>query len=243
MAAYRSGQRGKIDEERIVKEELAEAIRILAQGGVFTETFGHVSVRRADRKSMLILGHKHDHKGTLGETTAKDIIKIDFDGNILEGAMEPPGEYFIHSEVYRLREDVEAIVHAHPLVSMAFGVAGKPLIPVDQRAARFYPFVPVYDHAGQINSSQIGHEMAKSLGSNCALLLRGHGTVVVGGSLQDAIVSSFLLERNAQVVLWATALGGCKGLQSEDFSGTLVRGTTGNPAHVYAYYQKLAERK
>jgi ribulose-5-phosphate 4-epimerase/fuculose-1-phosphate aldolase len=190
-----------------IKRQVARAVRTLAGGEILTLTVGHVSCRIPGTVHFAMLGHAHAKFLTLDQVSEEQIIVVDMNGNVVEGSLEPPGEKYIHTEIYRRRPDVQAIVHGHPDLSMAFGVAFRKIIPVHHRAMQFHPEVPLLDYSGQIDTPELGAQVAEAIGESAALLLRGHGVVVVGESLTDACVSAFSLEKNCQVLMMAAQLG------------------------------------
>lgn len=199
-----------------LKEKIAEMIRILAAGEILTLMKGHLSCRLPGTDEILILGHTHRSGKTLAGIIGSDIVTIDLDGNLIEGAIHPPGERFIHTCIYRRREDVGAVIHAHPYVSMAFAVAGVRIIPVHHEAIAFSPCVDILDYAGQIDTEETGLMVAEALQGRTALLLRGHGSVVVGSDPEEACCNAFELELNAKIQLQASLLGTPKTVTPEE---------------------------
>lgn len=212
------------------RKKLAQAIRTLAGGGVLTLTVGHAAWRLEDGR-ILMLGHAHKSYKTLDSITEEEIIVIDSEGNVVEGNYETPGEVYIHTEIFKARPDVMSVVHGHPLMSEVFGIAGREIVPVDHRSAMFASGVPIMDFAGQIDTVELGRECAQILGDRTAMLLRGHGQIVVGETLEDACANAFLLEDNAAKLYMALQLGGAKPLQSNEIRRK-------KPTSVWAYYVK-----
>lgn len=211
--------RGKSIDE--VKTCLAEAVRILAKGEILMLTVGHVSQLVSPDGPIVILGHAHKQGKTLSQVTVDDFVTIDMEGKLIEGNLNPPGERFIHTEIYRARPDVGCVIHAHPLASMPFGVAGVEIIPVFARAVQFGRRVPIWDYPGQIDTAGKGEELARNLGQGKALLLRGHGVVVVGKTLEETCLDAFMLEMNAEIQLKATVLGVPRPVTPEEVYGRL----------------------
>src|SRR4030095_12186553 len=109
-----------------MREELVDAIRMLERAG-FIDHSGHGSVRRDD-------GSFHINSGASvrGALTVDDIVTVDLQGTLLEGAARPPLEFHIHSEIYRARPDVRAVLHLHPQWSTLLtltGVKDRPVYP------------------------------------------------------------------------------------------------------------------
>ena len=122
---------------------------------------------------------------------------------------------FIHGEIYKARPDVVAIVHTHAPALIPFGISKVPLKPVYHRSAFIAAGVPVFEireRAGMtdmlIRDQALGRALADALGNHPAALMRGHGAVVVGPSLQRVVGRSIFLPLNATLQMQAAALGG-----------------------------------
>jgi ribulose-5-phosphate 4-epimerase/fuculose-1-phosphate aldolase len=196
--------------DRALTRQLVLANRILYARGV-VDGFGHVSVRRPD------------HAGTffLSRSRAPALIEEDdidcygLDGEPLQGTTGKPYlERFIHSEIYLARPEVMAVVHSHSPSVIPFGVTGERLRPVfhmsgflGSGSAHF----EIRDTAGDsdllIRSPALGKALAASLGSCACVLMRGHGSTVVGTSLEHAVYRAVYTEVNARLQAAAMALG------------------------------------
>ncbi len=191
-----------------IKERVAVGVRILAHEGIFPLALGHVSEKVPGENLICILsGAVHDAGGTLDNIGAAEVVVINLDGQLVEGEMEPPGERFIHTEVYRSRPDVRAVVHAHPPMAVALSAAGQEVLPITARSASFAPRVAIFPYHGQINNPAIGAKVATALGKAHALVLRGHGSVTAGESLEEACMHAVTLEETARQQWIAAAFG------------------------------------
>lgn len=192
-------------------EDLVAANRILADQGV-VDAYGHVSARHDRNPGRYLLAR--DLAPAL--VTADDIIEYDLDSNPLDArGRSQYRERFIHGEIYRARPDVRAIVHNHSPALIPFSLGKVPLRPVFHMAAFIVEGVPVFDaprdlgiHQLLIESPQLGQALARTLAAKPAVLIRGHGTAVVGASLPMAVGRSVYLERSARIQTDAIALGG-----------------------------------
>lgn len=190
-----------------LRDQLVTANRILANNGII-QGFGHVSVRLPDSDAMLISVSRSP-----AFVTHPDIVKMDFDGNVLEDQDgRPYKETVIHRAIYRNREDVEAVVHHHAPPVMPFTVTDRKLQPVFHMAALFHDGVPTfrdYDpEFGQlVVTEDEGERMADVLGEKRAQLLDGHGANVTGGSLKETIIATVYFVMNAQYQLQALQIG------------------------------------
>lgn len=192
-------------------DDLVIANKILYQQGV-VDGFGHVSVRHDRDPDRFVMARSV----APFLVTADDLIEYTLDGQPvnLEGR-DQYSERFIHAEIYRMRPDVQAIVHNHSPNVVPFGVSSVPLQPVYHMAPFIADGVPVFDLRTDfgmtdmlINNPERGRALALTLGNHAAVLIRGHGAAVVGPALPFAVGRSIYLEMNAKIQLQAMSLGG-----------------------------------
>ncbi len=192
-------------------EDLIAANRILAQEGV-VDAFGHVSVRHDRDPNRYLLSRSL----APALVTADDVIEYTLDSEPVNARGRAQySERYIHGEIYKVRPDVRAIVHAHPASLVPFGVSTVPLRPVYHMAGFIGDGLPIYeirDASGMtdmlVRDAMRGRAMAKALGSKPAILMRGHGVAVVGSALPFAVGRSIYLDLNARIQLQAVGLGG-----------------------------------
>lgn len=174
------------------RHNLARAILMLERAGII-DFNGHASMRLPGGDGMLI----NSGASVRSALTADDIVAVDFDGRPIDGGPVPPMEFHIHSEIYRRRPDVNAVIHAHPLWSTLFSSTGKPVKPVIMQAAvlgeiREFPTI------ASINTKALGEELATTLGEQRVALLKSHGAVIAAGNIIEAFVLAVYLEENAE---------------------------------------------
>ncbi len=212
-----------------LKSDLARAIRLLTAQGLI-DFNGHMSYRLPGTDRVLI-NSRRSSRATL---QAQDIVTMDLEGRLIEGAAEPPSEKAIHTRIYAVRPDVLSVAHLHPRVATVFSIAGRPLIPVFTAGAIFpCEGVPVYDDPGLIHSNESGDAVARALGRERAVLLRGHGAVTVGEDMLCCFAASIWLEENAKKQLWASLLGPphplaeeeCRRLRAQMWKPEVIRKT------------------
>ena len=192
-------------------EDLVVANRILADQGI-VDAFGHVSVRHDKDPNRYLLA-RHVAPAAV---TADDILEYDLDSNPLD--LKGRSQYlerFIHGSIYKQRPDVKAVVHSHSPAVIPFTLSSVPLRPVFLMAAFIVQGVPVFDaptdvgvHQLLVNNNELGHALAEKLGNKPAVLIRGHGAVIPGKSLNVAVGRSIYLEESARIQAEAIALGG-----------------------------------
>lgn len=209
-----------------IKKKIVQVIRILDGEHLFEMSTGHVSARVPGTDMICILGHVHHDGRTLDTVTVDDIVTMDIEGRLIEGATNPPGEKYIHTAIYKRRPDVMAVVHNHPRLGTAFSIAGQEIYPVSFRGSIFAPKVPVHMYPGQIDTPELGMDVAVALGDGYSVLLQGHGAVSVGGSLEEACCVAIALEVTAETQLIASQLGKPTVIPPEHLEGRFVKGMT-----------------
>jgi len=193
-------------------EDLVAANRILVGQGVL-DGYGHVSARHDRAPDRYLMA-----RSVAPELVAAgDIMEYDLDSNPVDARGRTSYlERFIHGEIYKARPDVKAVVHSHSPSVIPFGVTGVPLRPLYHMSAFLAGGVPVFDiraASGEmtdmlVRTPALGRLLAGSLGGAAVVLMRGHGNVVVGASLPQAVFRAVYTEVNARLQAQATGLGG-----------------------------------
>ncbi|MHC2181257.1 ribulose-5-phosphate 4-epimerase/fuculose-1-phosphate aldolase [Paenibacillus sp. PvR052] len=209
----------------LMKTRLVNCLKILNHEGVFELTYGHMSCRIPGTDKFLILGHLHEKGKNLFDITVDDIVTMDIDGETLPGEVEAPGERFIHTEVYRRRPEVEAIVHCHPMVATSFTISGVPIIPVNHLGTIFAPEVPLHDYSGQVDTPEKAAAMAVTMGNSVAVMLRSHGATIVGSTIERAALNTLALETTAKMQLMAHQVGTPRPIPVNYTEGQFSEGT------------------
>jgi ribulose-5-phosphate 4-epimerase/fuculose-1-phosphate aldolase len=186
-------------------DTLATACRILGNEGQNDTVYGHMSVRAASGDRFWLKGAGLG----LEEIASTDFLALDLDGNILSGTRARHLEYPIHSEIYRRRPDVTAVVHTHPFYATVFGALLSELRPITHEGSFFVPPpMPKFDQTSDlIITPELGLAVAQVLADRQALFLVNHGIVVVGDSIEAACVSALLLDKACRAQLMAQAVG------------------------------------
>jgi ribulose-5-phosphate 4-epimerase/fuculose-1-phosphate aldolase len=192
-------------------DDLVVANHILYNEGV-VDGFGHVSVRHPERPDRFLLSRSL----APAVVTHEDVMEHDLDGE----PVDPQGrraylERFIHSEIYRARPDVQAIVHSHSPAIIPYTVTGGTLKPIYHMSAFLGLSVPTFeirDAAGPntdmlIRSPALGRALAGTLGEASYALMRGHGSVAVGTSIRQVVYRAIYAELNASLQAQAARMG------------------------------------
>jgi HCOMODA/2-hydroxy-3-carboxy-muconic semialdehyde decarboxylase len=227
--------------------ELVDANHILFDQGV-VDGFGHVSRRHPEQPDRFLLSRSMA-PALVG---ARDILVFDLDGAAVEtGAPAPYLERFIHSEIYRRRPDVMAVVHSHSPAVVPFSVVSSmPLRPVCHMCGFLGAATPVFeirDFAGSgsdllIRDARLGAALAQSLGQGTAVLMRGHGATVVGGTLRQAVFRAIYTEVGARLQAEALRLGPVTYLTEEEAEAA-ARSNDGQIDRAWALWLKAARSR
>ena len=187
------------------KQRLVEAGRILEAHGHADFTNGHVSVRDPERDGLFFM---KAHSIGFGEITLDNILTVDLDGRVVEGTGRRHSEVFIHTEIYRARPDLRAIMHSHPVNAVALSGSGETLWPISQPAALFYESLGLYeDEIDLIRTPEMGQGVARAMGPHGAVLMKNHGIAVAGGSVEEVTIVALMLEQAASIQMLAMASG------------------------------------
>jgi len=180
------------------------ACRILARFGHEDLTLGHASVRGPDGRTVYIKRKGRALRGVRPE----DVIAIsldDPDGYLTPGAHL---ETVMHLETYLARPDVGAVIHTHPVHSIALGTTAGGLDLLSHDGLLFPDGVPLFDGtAGLVTTPQDGKGVARALGGGRAVLLRHHGILAAGEDISWAVLAALTLERAARIQFIARTLG------------------------------------
>ena len=196
------------------KYQVAVANRILAESGLcsgVTESLGHISMRVPEDPNRFIVkgrGYKID---AISHMLPQDMVVCDLEGYRIEA---PPGgmqcfEVKIHSCIYREHPEVQSVCHVHPRFTVLMSTLQHRLLPMCQEGAQIVRNpLPVWEHFRLVQTEQDGAGVAALLGDARAILLRGHGAVTSGGSLEQTFMTMFNLEEQARMNYYAYCAAG-----------------------------------
>jgi ribulose-5-phosphate 4-epimerase/fuculose-1-phosphate aldolase len=185
-----------------VDEDLLTGCAVLEREGL-TSAFGHLSARTGGGLVRI--------SGNAGPglvRSASDLLTVDGSGAVLAGDRRlRPGESPIHLGIYAARDDVLSVCRFHGPACLAYATLGRPLPAVIGMALFAGDQVPWFDTDRTITTPEQGAALAACMGASHAVLIRGFGAVTVGGSVADAVVRAWMLERGARAALDALAAG------------------------------------
>jgi L-fuculose-phosphate aldolase len=231
-----------VTEEVELKQKLAEACWILYVEGHSDRSLGHVSARVRGQQAMYM---KPSGLG-LEEVQPRDMLTVDFDGVKIAGELSRHGEYPIHSEVYRAREDIQCVIHTHPQYSVWLSALTHPMVPVNQDGVLFGQPIPVFDKTFDlIRTSEEGRQMASLLREPPIALLRNHGVAVGGRTIEEATMLALHLERAAQAYWMVLSAGQPFSAVPEDIAAGMAKDLLNNPRRatdLFQYHRRKAQR-
>lgn len=176
-----------------LKKDFVTALRIIDREGL-SDAFAHLSARTEGGKNMLFMPRKSP-----ALVKASELFVVDFDKVVPQST--------VHQAIYKLRPDVNSVIHFHSPAVILLSVVGETVRPMHNYSAIFYEGVPLFEGTGQVESPERAAEIAKLLGAAKAVMLRGHGAVVVGRSIREVCVLALYLEESARLQVEARKLG------------------------------------
>jgi ribulose-5-phosphate 4-epimerase/fuculose-1-phosphate aldolase len=187
-----------------LRARVATACRLIAMEGFTDLTLGHVSARHPGERTVWI-----KRKGlALDEVEPDDVIALDLDDPDAFANRDYHLESVMHTEVYRARPDVNAVIHGHPLYGTALGATDGTLRYLTHDAVLFTDGLGIYDDGpALVTERSQATRVAAALGSRRAALLRNHGVVVAGEDLRWAVLTAVTLERAVRFQVIAASLG------------------------------------
>jgi ribulose-5-phosphate 4-epimerase/fuculose-1-phosphate aldolase len=175
--------------------ETAAVTRLLEAEGILDYS-GHVSARIPGRTDAFVIQIGATSRA---EVMPENILVVDMNGKVIDGDGEPPSETVIHSEIFKARPDVGAVLHSHMELAIAFTMMdGVKLLPMRARASRWKSGIPTHPDPSHIKFVEQGRALAQTLGPHQAALMRAHGLVIVADSVQALLIDAIHFKENAK---------------------------------------------
>lgn len=213
----------------------------LAAAGLGDMIWGHPSVRDTEGRGAWMKASGYGFE----EIDSERVVLVSWDGAVVEGPGRRHLEYPIHTQIYRARPDVNAVVHTHAPAFAAFACLDVPLHPLSHDAVPFtYPQLPRLTTitGSLISTVELGDAAAAALGDANGLLLPSHGAVTVGPDIATAVMYSVLLERACRTELTALAAGGPK-IWSDEQETAAKRNEVWNGTQLEAGFRYLTRSR
>ncbi|KAA9162694.1 class II aldolase/adducin family protein [Amycolatopsis acidicola] len=229
-----------VEEERLDrKQRLAVALRAFARYGFDMGVAGHITARDPEYPDRFWVNPFGLHFGAM---RASDLILVDHQGKVVEGqGILNTAAFRIHSEVHAARPDVVAAAHAHSLYGSAWSAMGRPIQPLTNEGCMFFEDHVLHDdHTGVTLEDLKAKAIAQDLGSHRAVVLRNHGVVTVGQTVDEAAWWFIAFEHSAHVQFLAESAGRARPAEPED--ARVVRDTMGTPRAAWFSFQPLFQQ-
>ena len=191
-------------EHQALREGVAAVAWRLVSSGLVTGTSGNVSARTGEGDVLITpSGLSYEFMDP------ESIVLVDLGGDVLKGSLAPSSETPMHTGIYKARQNVEAVIHTHSRYATTLACLGWPIPPVHYMLTTLGPDgrVPLAPYA-LYGTEELAENAAGALGeSHYACLLENHGTITVGGSVEEAFASSVVLEEMAELYYHARLAG------------------------------------
>lgn len=230
-------QHDSVDGERRYRQErLAAALRLFGRYGFDEGVAGHITVRDPEFADCFWV---NPFGMSFRRVTVSDLIMVNQRGQVVQGHYHVNQAAFaVHSHVHRARPDVVAVAHSHSLHGRALSALGELLEPITQDVCAFFEDHALYDrYTGVVVDEDEAREIAAALGPYKALILRNHGLLTVGDSVDAAAWWFLTMERSCQVQLAAKAAG--KPVLIDRHSAAETRDQLGSDLVAWINYQPL----
>lgn len=187
------------------KKLIVESGLKMLNSGMTVETWGNLSVRDARTGWVYLTPSGMDYS----KISEADVVVCDSDGNIVEGHRKPTIEKDLHLEIYKKRNDVNAIVHTHPIYSTVFSCMGEDIPPIIDEAAQVLMGTCRRADYALPGTAELAENCVKALGDTAmSCLLQSHGAVCVGKDMNAAFKVARVLEMTAEIYYRIRATGG-----------------------------------
>ncbi len=198
-------------QERKLREDIVEIARRLYQAGYIRGADGNISVRLSGEEILMT-----PTRAAKGFIDAEDLVVVDLAGKLLRGNLEPSLEARFHLAAYREREDIAAVVHAHPPMTIAFTVAGEgiPTGVLPEMEILFPGGIPIMPYETPA-TQDLADQIRPVIHDHDAIVMAHHGTITVGADVFDAWMKVEHLEACMQILFLAECLGGARQLPAE----------------------------
>jgi len=187
-----------------LKQEVVSACHILVKLKLDSGPFGNISIRVPKTETFWV----NPDGITFDQLKPADIVRVDINGKVLEGDLQPHPGTFIHREIYRLRADVNAIVHTHSENTVLISLLGCEIEPYTQLGAAIYNDQGIYHgFTGPVRTSDEGEAIAEALGDKSIVIAKNHGLFTTAATIQAALWDMVLADTAAKIHLSAKQLG------------------------------------
>jgi L-fuculose-phosphate aldolase len=195
-----------------LKRAVVDAGLKMVQRGLTVGTWGNISVRDSETNLVYISPSGIDYEAVREE----DIVVLDNELEVVDGTAKPSIEKVMHVAVYNAREDVDAVIHIHPVYSSVLGVNGMELPGISEDFVQIVGDKIICAEYALPGTPELARNAVKALGDRNAVLLPNHGTLCVGKDLKDAFKICHVVEKTAHIYILAKSIGTPRLISEED---------------------------
>ena len=192
--------------EQRLRQELAACYRLIAHFRMSDLIFTHISLRLPGPEHHFLI---NPYGLLFDEITASSLVKIDLQGRPVEPSPHPvnPAGFVIHSAIHAAREDAHCVLHTHTRAGCAVAALECGLLPVNQMSMEFYGRVAYHAYEGIALDMDEQQRLVADLGDKPVMILRNHGLLATGGSVAEAFLRMYYLEKACEIQLAAQSAG------------------------------------
>lgn len=192
-----------------MKSKILEATKFIVDNDLVKGTWGNISIKDGDLVYITPSGIPYN---MLNED---DISVVKMDGTHISG-LKPSSELPTHLEIYKVRNDVNAIVHTHPIFATTISLVANFIPPLVEDAVMILgPKINVAEYALP-GTLELALKVIKALGDNHAVILKNHGLITVGEDIEEALTASLICEKTAEIFLYALNIGNFNLIEKKD---------------------------
>ncbi len=193
--------------ERDARIDLAACYRLIAHFGMDDLIYTHISVRVPNEAGHFLI---NPYGMMFHEITASSLVKIDYDGNVVEPAEHGVNYagFVIHSAIHAARPDVNCVLHTHTRAGVAVSCLKEGLLSLNQFSAAYYNRVGYHDYEGVATNLDERQRLVRDLGDKRVLILRNHGLLTAGRTVPEAFQLMYYLEQSCRVQIDLMGSGG-----------------------------------
>lgn len=192
--------------EQSLRQELAACYRLIAHFRMSDLIFTHISLRLPGPEHHFLI---NPYGLLFDEITASSLVKIDLQGRPVEATPHPvnPAGFVIHSAIHAARENARCVLHTHTRAGCAVAALECGLLPLNQMSMEFYGKVAYHAYEGIALDMDEQRRLVADLGDKPVMILRNHGLLATGGSVAEAFLRMYYLEKACEIQLAAQSAG------------------------------------
>lgn len=197
---------------QMARKEIIDASLAILKSSLVIGTWGNLSVRIIGEDLVAITPSGVDYEKLLPE----NIPIVDLEGNLIDGNMKPSTELPLHLEIYKNRNDINAIVHTHSVYCTAMAIARKPIPASSEDLVQIVGGDVRVSEYRLPGSADFGKVVVEALEGRQAVIMANHGLLAAGSTLKETMKIALICEKSAQATLLAANIGGAIELSEED---------------------------